>query len=320
LTKVGSLISKARPISQADPAIRSDPTVQVLERRVEVDSGVSLATWTIDGRSQVDREGSDTARSTFLLVHGLASNARLWDYTALELARLGHLVSAVDLRGHGESDKPDHGYDFETLTSDIVKVSKLLELDRPILAGQSLGANLVLETAWQHPAISSGIVCVDGGTIELSRAFPKWEDAAKVLAPPVLAGMKRDVIFEMMREGHRNWPESGIESSMANFEVRSDGTVAAWLSRENHMKILRGLWEHKPSTRFATLDVPALLIFAGAHGSGPFDKRESARLAETTIPKVRVVWFEDADHDIHAQYPIELADLLDRQVADGFFS
>jgi pimeloyl-ACP methyl ester carboxylesterase len=291
--------------------------VRVLERQVEVEPRVSLATWTIDGRPQVD--GGATPGATFLLVHGLASNARLWDYTALELARLGHLVSAVDLRGHGESDKPDHGYDFPTLTSDIVKVSSSLALDRPILAGQSLGANLVLETAWLHPEISRGIVCVDGGTIELSRTFPDWEDAATVLSPPPLAGTKRDVIVKMMREGHRNWPESGIESSMANFAVEADGTVAPKLSRENHMKILRGLWEHKPSTRFATLEVPALLVFAGAHGSGPFDKLESARRAEETIPKVRVVWFEDADHDIHAQYPVELADLLDRQGADGFF-
>src|SRR6202034_1307918 len=82
---------------------------------------------------------------TFLLVHALASNSLLWDYTSLELARLGHRVAAVDLRGHGISDKPDHGYDFQTLTSDIVTVTDALGLLRPILAGQSLGANLVLE-------------------------------------------------------------------------------------------------------------------------------------------------------------------------------
>jgi pimeloyl-ACP methyl ester carboxylesterase len=124
--------------------------VEVIEGRVEVDPGVNLATWLVDGRdTQTAGHGDrgtphDFARATFLLVHGLASNSRLWDYVALELANRGHLVAAMDLRGHGVSDKPDHGYDFATLTSDILEVSESLGLVKPILGGQSLGANLVL--------------------------------------------------------------------------------------------------------------------------------------------------------------------------------
>jgi len=45
----------------------------------------------------------------FVLVHGLASNARLWDGVARRLAGAGHSSAAVDLRGHGRSDKPDTG-------------------------------------------------------------------------------------------------------------------------------------------------------------------------------------------------------------------
>jgi hypothetical protein len=67
------------------------------------------------------------------------------------------------------------------------------------------------------------------------------------------------------------------------------------------------------------MSVPVLLVMAGGMSGGPPDKRESVAIAEKTIPRVRVYWFEDADHDIHAQYPVELADLLDRQVQEGFF-
>ena len=292
--------------------------MNVTERRVEVEAGVALSTWSVDGRD--GRDNADSPHATFLLVHGLASNARLWDMTALELARLGHIVAAVDLRGHGVSDKPDHGYDFPTLVSDLTSVCEALQLDEPILAGQSLGANLVLEAAWDHPDICRGVVCVDGGIIELSSSFPNWDDAAKVLAPPKLIGTKHDLIRAMMREAHPTWPESGIDATMANFAVRDDQTIAPQLSFENHMRLLRSLWQHKPSTRFATLQVPALFIFAGGSGFGPPGKHDSARAAEAAVPQARVHWFDDADHDIHAQHPVELAALLDQNVQDGFFA
>jgi pimeloyl-ACP methyl ester carboxylesterase len=300
--------------------------MEVIERQVEVEPGVQLATWLIDGLTEPptgisgEHVGSpQRVHKTFLLVHGLASNSKLWDYTALELARLGHRVAAVDLRGHGISDKPDHGYDFQTLTSDIVTVSDALGLSRPILAGQSLGANLVLEAAFLHPQLFSGIACVDGGTIELSEAFAEWEDAAKMLTPPMLIGTKSEIMAKMMRDAHPSWPDSGIQATMANFYIRDDDTVAPRLSLANHMQILRSLWEHKPSDRFGNLQVPALFVFAGGAGSGPPNKRESAEAAASAIQSVVVEWFEQADHDIHAQHPVELATLFDTQVQQGFF-
>ena len=48
---------------------------------------------------------------TWVLTHGLASNARLWDGVARRLAEAGHRVVTVDQRGHGQSSKPDDGYD-----------------------------------------------------------------------------------------------------------------------------------------------------------------------------------------------------------------
>lgn len=286
----------------------------VAVRKIELASGVRLATWSIDPRA-----GSGTSTATFLLVHGLASNARLWDMSALDLARRGHRVAALDLRGHGESDKPVTGYDFATLVSDVLEASARLGLQRPILAGQSLGANLVLEAASLHPDETRGIVCVDGGTIELVSTFPEWDDAAKTLAPPDLIGTPSSVMRSMLRSAHPTWRESGIDSTMANFSIRDDGTIAPHLARDNHMKVLRSLWEHTPSTRFASLDVPALFVFAGG-SSGPPGKRESAEIAESTIPKALVLWFDDADHDIHAQHPHDLAQLLHDHVTNGFFA
>src|SRR5215218_824629 len=150
-------------------------------QRVPVADGIELAvdTWapaTAAGRS-------------FVLVHGLASNARMWDGVAARLAECGHRPLTVDLRGHGRSSKPDAGYEMPTVADDLARLVEVLGLDRPIVAGQSWGGNVVLELAARHPDAVGGIVCVDGGWLEPCAVFPTWEACLAALAPPRLAGL-----------------------------------------------------------------------------------------------------------------------------------
>src|SRR5438552_3798549 len=97
----------------------------------------------------------------FLLVHGLASNARTWDGVAGRLYEHGHPVTSVDLRGHGMSAKPDDGYDFATLANDLLAVLDDLRWANAVVAGQSTGGNLAIELASRAPtrvarAVASG--------------------------------------------------------------------------------------------------------------------------------------------------------------------
>src|SRR4029453_16181489 len=54
-----------------------------------------------------------------LLLHGLASNARIWDGVGPRLVGAGLRVVALDLRGHGASDQPGSGYDFAIVGRDL---------------------------------------------------------------------------------------------------------------------------------------------------------------------------------------------------------
>lgn len=290
------------------------------ERFLPVADGVRLRVLCRGGGEHGTGDQGEEAGVPFVLVHGLASNAHLWDGVADRLAQLGHPSAAVDQRGHGHSDKPDTGYDFTTVTDDLAALIGGLGWDRPVVAGQSWGANVVLELAWRFPDLVRGIACVDGGTIELASRFPDWESCRAAMAPPRLAGMPAADMEAMLRRSHSDWPPTGLAGAMANFEVRADGTIAPWLTLDRHLQILHGLWEHRPSSRFAAVKVPVLLVPAeGGTSSWTEDKRAGVGAAERAIPRVRTQWFR-GDHDLHAQFPVAIAELFHRQVAEGFFA
>lgn len=279
------------------------------EHMVEVAPGVQL---------RILADNLDRDDVPFLLVHGLASNARLWDGVAEVIAAAGHPVVAVDQRGHGRSSKPDHGYDFETIVADLVALVGWLGWVRPVVVGQSWGGNVVIELGATHPELAGAIAAVDGGFIELSSRFDTWEECSTVLAPPRLIGTPLSTIESWMRNGHPSWPESGIAGSLANFEVRADGTIAPWLTFERHMMILQALYAHRPAERYPLLVAPTMLIPADTgHSAFTHDKREAVDAALALLQHGRVRWFAPADHDIHAQHPVELAETLLELALEG---
>ena len=299
----------------------SAEAISTTTRRVERPGGVGIVT------DLVLPERRPLARPGFLLVHGLASNARLYDGVAGALADAGHPSALVDLRGHGRSDKPDDGYDYDTLCDDLRAVLASLKADpgnafeRPVAVGQSFGGNLVLELAARVGSELSGVACIDGGTIDLKERFSSLEEARRVLKPPALDGTPYDELAERFSSAHPDWPEEGVRGSLANFEVRPDGSVAPWLTLERHLKILETMWSSRPSDIYPRIEIPVLLIPAetpGADSDWVRSKRKGAVSALAALERAEVRWFSPADHDVHAQFPREVAAVL-LEAADELF-
>jgi pimeloyl-ACP methyl ester carboxylesterase len=286
---------------------------QVQQRRVPVAEGVMVQVldWT-------PAAGAAQERPPFLLVHGLASNARMWDGVAGRLAAEGHRSAAVDLRGHGRSDKPDEGYEIDRVGADVRAVVDALGLERPVLVGQSWGGNVVVDVAAAWPALASGVVLVDGGWIDLPRRFPSWDDCRATLTPPALAGRPAARVEAAIRAAHPDWPETGITGAMACFEVLPDGTARPWLSLDHHLAALRGMWEARPVDRYARVEVPVLLIPADSGSPRIESTRIDVAAAEAALPASRTVWVT-GHHDLHAEQPAIVAGLLLDCVRDGFF-
>lgn len=286
------------------------------QERVEVAPGLALAI----RRWPAAPAFAASASAPIVLVHGLSSNARTWDGVAAVLSASGHPVIAVDQRGHGLSDRSETGYDVTTVAADLDAVIDRLGLDRPVVAGQSWGGNIVLQLAVDHPSAVRGIVCVDGGLIELVESFPDWEACAEALAPPPLDGMPAVELEARIRSAHPDWSDAGVSATMGNFEVRPDGTVSPRLTRERHMTVLRGLWDHRPSALLERLRTPTIFVLADTDDTDwTATKRQAADRATAAAPTARVRWFAHADHDIHVQRPGEVAGVMIDAFADGFF-
>ncbi len=248
-------------------------------------------------------QGTDPGRSA-LLVHGLASNALTWGGVAETLNEKGVTVVAVDQRSHGQSEVTEDGYTFATYAADLKAVVDTLGLDRPLVAGQSWGGNVVVEYGDRYPGACHAVVCVDGGAIQLKRAFSSWEDAELRLAPPSFEGVTLGQMRVYMTSNRPDWPAAGIEATLANFKVLDDGTVTNRLPRDKHMLILRSLFEHEPRQLVERLTVPVSLV-AARPGPTPTDVGE-------WFPNTQ---FIDGDHDLHVQQPSRVADILCKAAA-----
>ena len=198
-----------------------------------------------------------------------------------------------------------------TVADDLARLVTALGWERVVLAGQSWGGNVVLEALARHPDRFLGAVCIDGGFIRLRDRFDDWESCAEALAPPHLIGTPVEEMRGWVDRSAHDWPEEGRLGTMANFEVHADGTIAPWLTRERHMAILEGMWNHDPVAAISGVEAPVHVIAADT-GDRWFDKNAAIEQLAAVARDIEVTWFRPAHHDVHAQQPDAVAEVMRR--------
>jgi pimeloyl-ACP methyl ester carboxylesterase len=259
-----------------------------------------------------------SVRPGLLLHHGLASSMRIWDLMIPQLATSRRVV-AFDARGHGVSGKPSTGYDLETTSADALAVARATGLRRPVVVGHSWGGTVALEIADRHPRSIAGAVLVDGGLARMRTNFPDWRSAREALAPPELAGTPVEEFRRMVRSflGAELDVTPEVEDIVLSvMRVDREGRIHSRLSRANHLRILRSIWEQDPIAAFARLRTPVLAIAARSEGTDDGfteAKRRAmveARRASRGRP-ARFRWMEGI-HDLPLQRPDALGRAVER--------
>ena len=125
--------------------------------------------------------GNPKGRS-IVFIHGFSQCWLAWSrQTSSDLAD-DHRLVAIDLRGHGLSDKPREGYSDSKLWADDLNAAlQELSLDHPILCGWSYGSLITLDYIRHYGEDGIGGIQFIGGVTKLGS-----EQASSVLTPEFL--------------------------------------------------------------------------------------------------------------------------------------
>lgn len=229
-----------------------------------------------------------------LLVHGIGMDWRVWQATSRRLAPYFHLY-IPDLRGHGESSKPAHGYTLPHYASDIEEMLDQLRLQHVILVGSSLGG-MVVASVEAPEDIVRGRILVD---------------------PPITGGPTRDpemlrTILKLKHEPsgaladylQTQNPGAGrlyLEAMSEMWRQAADGVIVDVLDNVD------AYWNIEPAPRWNT--APTLILRADQSRGGVLTDIE-ARRAANILPNGKVMYVPGAGHAIHADKPAEFTHLL----------
>ena len=253
--------------------------------------------------------------SPIVLLHGLTVCAEYWSLTARLLAQ-EHRVIAVDLRGHGHSDKPDWGYDHRTVAGDVEQLCQELGIEGALLVGHSWGAGVALCLAASNPRTVSRLALVDGGFGGRRRSPDGSPPNYEQMLAPLEVYRNRETYLAAAGGGLKEVMSPEIEDIlMASVTVNPDGSISERLSRENQVRILQSMGDFDARETFPTLEMPVL--FAVALRDSPDRqeandrRRESVQQASELVRDGRVEWFPDTAHDIQIHRPKELAQAME---------
>lgn len=230
-----------------------------------------------------------------LLIHGLGSSTRDWEPQVAEFAK-SYRVITVDLRGHGQSEKPAGPYTIPEFAADVASLLESLHASPAHIVGLSLGGGVAFQLAIDYPAMLKSLTIVNsgpsmGGTSEQAQA----EIARRVgivqqmgmramghaLAPNLFPAMEHAALRETFVERWaENNPQAYIEAtrSLLGFDVTSR-------LGEIHCPVLIIAAEHDYTPVAAKqayvrlIPNAELVVIPGAHHATPIEQPEAFNAA-----------------------------------------
>lgn len=229
-----------------------------------------------EARGRISGDGVELAfgywpgrRAPVIAIHGLT--ASFLSYTGVaEMLKGRRPLFALDLRGRGDSDKPEGPYGMAQHARDVAVAMQTLELGPCLIVGHSMGAFVATALADQNPELVSGIIMIDGGYVP---DLPVGVDASQMLDATLALRIaqltrtyeSRSAFLDFWR-GQPNFPaddwNSWIEAFL-DYEVAGETTVQPKASASGvRLDVAEAFKKDEIVGRLRSLRVPVLLLRA----------------------------------------------------------
>ncbi|MFC5695289.1 alpha/beta fold hydrolase [Pseudomonas sp. GCM10022186] len=233
-----------------------------------------------------------------LLIHGLGSSTRDWEYQIPVLAE-HYRVIALDMRGHGRSDKPRERYRIATFAADVAALIEHLGLIDVHLVGISMGGMIGFQLGVDQPALLRSLTIVNSGP-EVKPRSPKdcleiakrWT-LSRLLSLETIARALGQLLFplpeqaELRRKIEERWPQNDKRAYLASLDA-----IIGWGVRD----------------RLERIRCPTLVITADRDYTPVSQKEAYVR----EMPNARLVVIENSRHATPLDQPERFnATLLD---------
>jgi len=209
------------------------------------------------------RAGAGVATPPLVFLHGLGGAQTTWANVLPPLVEQGKVI-ALDLPGHGQSDKPADGdYSVSGLTAQVIEALSTLKLPTAVFVGHSLGGAVALHLALERPELVQGLVLVNSAGL--------GEEIGLELLDRVEATPSRDEarrLLELFFEDKRLILERGVEEMyQARMTPGADAALQAAASASFSRQGQRiGL-----ADRLGDVSVPTLVIWGEKDRVIPLD-------------------------------------------------
>ncbi len=223
-----------------------------------------------------------------VLIHGISSSGEVWQPVLEELGRHFTPVT-IDLRGHGESGKPESGYLYDDYIGDLDRVLDYLGLDTPLIVGHSLGGLITLWWAAKHPTRAAALVIEDSplrSGEDFRPAFDNWIR---------LNSMERDELRDYYAGENPHWKDEVVERRTRQMHAASPAVFS---------ELKADSMAHHGVDRIAEIEhvqSPALLIH-GDLESGGMVHPDDARAFRERLGNASVVRIPGGNHGLHHEH------------------
>lgn len=257
--------------------------------------------------------------ATIVCLHGLTATHMNFVGIAERLAGRS-AVLALDLRGRGDSDKPDRAYGMAQHAKDVAAAMRALGLGPSMVVGHSMGAFVATALALQEPSLVSSLILIDGGYVPNITSSPA-EGTNAALALRINQLRQTYPSRASYREFWRTQPHFPAKEwnrwveDFLDYEVGGDSPVQPKASETAVLADMGEVLQRDAiAERLKSIRVPALLLRA----ENGFVPSQPPLYSDATVPELRkhIPHLEDDKFAGTTHYTIVLGESGAGRIAD----